>query len=178
MRVGAQVLVGSEEHLTEYDPRREYILMAAAGLSPMQVLASLTTAPAASCAAATRWACAAFRARSSCGAWHRAPAGASSAASPHGGGGGTPSPRPAPALGVVSRSLAEDECFRPGSSGASGNSCYLGGGLLNSRARGVQTERAVEEWPLDSRSNAGRADFPLFHSRWNLLGGLAQKPPA
>ena len=46
------------------------------------------------------------RARSSCGAWHRAPAAASSAASAHGGGGGTTSPRPAPALGVASRSPA------------------------------------------------------------------------
>jgi imidazolonepropionase-like amidohydrolase len=33
--------------MTDYDPAREYELMASAGLTPMQILASLTTTPAA-----------------------------------------------------------------------------------------------------------------------------------
>lgn len=46
-RAGGQLLFGTDVgFLTDYDPRREYVLMAAAGLTPMQVLASLTTAPA------------------------------------------------------------------------------------------------------------------------------------
>lgn len=46
-RAGGQILFGTDVgFLTNYDPRTEYMLMAAAGLSPMQVLASLTTAPA------------------------------------------------------------------------------------------------------------------------------------
>jgi imidazolonepropionase-like amidohydrolase len=46
-RAGGQILFGTDVgFLTEYDPRSEYILMSAAGLTPMQVLASLTTAPA------------------------------------------------------------------------------------------------------------------------------------
>jgi imidazolonepropionase-like amidohydrolase len=32
--------------MTEYDPTQEYLLMSRAGLTPMQILASLTTAPA------------------------------------------------------------------------------------------------------------------------------------
>jgi imidazolonepropionase-like amidohydrolase len=44
---GGQVLFGTDVgYMTEYDPTREYELMAQAGLSPMQILASLTTAPA------------------------------------------------------------------------------------------------------------------------------------
>ena len=47
-RAGGQVLFGTDVgFLPVYDPRDEYVLMAAAGLSPMDVLASLTTAPAA-----------------------------------------------------------------------------------------------------------------------------------
>lgn len=47
-RTGGQVLFGTDVgFLTDYDPRTEYVLMAAAGLTPMQILASLTTAPAA-----------------------------------------------------------------------------------------------------------------------------------
>lgn len=45
---GGQVLFGTDVgYMTEYDPTREYELMAQAGLAPMQILASLTTAPAA-----------------------------------------------------------------------------------------------------------------------------------
>ncbi|HKU17455.1 MAG TPA: amidohydrolase family protein [Steroidobacteraceae bacterium] len=46
--MGGQVLFGTDVgYMTDYDPAREYELMAAAGLTPMQVLASLTTTPAA-----------------------------------------------------------------------------------------------------------------------------------
>jgi imidazolonepropionase-like amidohydrolase len=46
--LGGQVLFGTDVgYMTEYDPTREYELMAKAGLTPMQILASLTTAPAA-----------------------------------------------------------------------------------------------------------------------------------
>ena len=46
-RAGGQVLFGTDVgFLSVYDPRDEYVLMAAAGLSPMEVLTSLTTAPA------------------------------------------------------------------------------------------------------------------------------------
>jgi imidazolonepropionase-like amidohydrolase len=42
------VLFGTDVgYMTDYDPAEEYALMAEAGLSPMQILASLTTAPAA-----------------------------------------------------------------------------------------------------------------------------------
>jgi imidazolonepropionase-like amidohydrolase len=34
-------------YMTDYDPTREYELMAEAGMTPMQILASLTTTPAA-----------------------------------------------------------------------------------------------------------------------------------
>jgi imidazolonepropionase-like amidohydrolase len=45
---GGQVLFGTDVgYVTEYDPTEEYVLMSSAGLTPMQILASLTTAPAA-----------------------------------------------------------------------------------------------------------------------------------
>jgi imidazolonepropionase-like amidohydrolase len=45
---GGQVLFGTDVgYMHDYDPTDEYVLMAAAGLTPMQILASLTTAPAA-----------------------------------------------------------------------------------------------------------------------------------
>jgi imidazolonepropionase-like amidohydrolase len=44
---GGQVLFGTDVgYMHEYDPAEEYQLMEKAGLSPMQILASLTTAPA------------------------------------------------------------------------------------------------------------------------------------
>jgi imidazolonepropionase-like amidohydrolase len=47
---GGQVLFGTDVgYMTDFDPSDEYFLMAQAGLTPMQILASLTTAP------ATRW---------------------------------------------------------------------------------------------------------------------------
>lgn len=46
--MGGQVLFGTDVgYMTDYDPVREYELMAKAGLTPMQILASLTTTPAA-----------------------------------------------------------------------------------------------------------------------------------
>jgi imidazolonepropionase-like amidohydrolase len=46
-RLGGQILFGTDVgYLTDYDPTKEYELMARAGLTPMQILASLTTAPA------------------------------------------------------------------------------------------------------------------------------------
>jgi imidazolonepropionase-like amidohydrolase len=46
-KLGGQILFGTDVgYLTDYDPTKEYELMARAGLSPMQILASLTTAPA------------------------------------------------------------------------------------------------------------------------------------
>jgi imidazolonepropionase-like amidohydrolase len=46
--VGGQVLFGTDVgYMTEFDPTVEYELMSKAGLTPMQILASLTTAPAA-----------------------------------------------------------------------------------------------------------------------------------
>jgi imidazolonepropionase-like amidohydrolase len=45
---GGLVLFGTDVgYMTDYDPTREYELMAEAGLTPMQILASLTTTPAA-----------------------------------------------------------------------------------------------------------------------------------
>jgi imidazolonepropionase-like amidohydrolase len=45
---GGQVLFGTDVgYMTDYDPTREYELMAEAGMTPMQILASLTTTPAA-----------------------------------------------------------------------------------------------------------------------------------
>jgi len=45
---GGEVLFGTDVgYMTDYDPTREYELMAQAGLTPMQILASLTTTPAA-----------------------------------------------------------------------------------------------------------------------------------
>jgi len=42
-----QVLFGTDVgYVTDYDPTEEYVLMAGAGLTPMQILASLTSAPA------------------------------------------------------------------------------------------------------------------------------------
>jgi imidazolonepropionase-like amidohydrolase len=46
--MGGQVLFGTDVgYMTDYDPVREYELMTQAGLTPMQILASLTTTPAA-----------------------------------------------------------------------------------------------------------------------------------
>ena len=45
---GGQILFGTDVgYMTDVDPTEEYTLMAEAGLTPMQILASLTTAPAA-----------------------------------------------------------------------------------------------------------------------------------
>jgi imidazolonepropionase-like amidohydrolase len=45
---GGEVLFGTDVgYMSEFDPAEEYVLMAGAGLTPMQILASLTTAPAA-----------------------------------------------------------------------------------------------------------------------------------
>jgi imidazolonepropionase-like amidohydrolase len=47
-RAGGQVLFGTDVgYMTDFDPTKEYVLLAHAGLTPMQILASLTTAPAA-----------------------------------------------------------------------------------------------------------------------------------
>ena len=46
--MGGQVLFGTDVgYMTDYDPTLEYELMAKAGMTPMQILASLTTSPAA-----------------------------------------------------------------------------------------------------------------------------------
>jgi imidazolonepropionase-like amidohydrolase len=46
-RLGGQIMFGTDVgYLTDYNPADEYELMARAGLTPMQILASLTTAPA------------------------------------------------------------------------------------------------------------------------------------
>jgi imidazolonepropionase-like amidohydrolase len=46
-RAGAQILFGTDVgYMTDYDPLDEYVLMERAGMSPMQILASLTTNPA------------------------------------------------------------------------------------------------------------------------------------
>ena len=46
-RMGGQILFGTDVgYLPDYDPSNEYSLMSRAGLTPMQILASLTTAPA------------------------------------------------------------------------------------------------------------------------------------
>jgi imidazolonepropionase-like amidohydrolase len=46
--IGGQVLFGTDVgYMTDYDPTLEYELMAKAGMTPMQILASLTTLPAA-----------------------------------------------------------------------------------------------------------------------------------
>jgi len=46
-RIGGQILFGTDVgYLTDYNPADEYELMFRAGLTPMQILASLTTAPA------------------------------------------------------------------------------------------------------------------------------------
>ena len=45
---GGQVLFGTDVgYMSDFDPREEYVEMSRAGLTPMQILASLTTAPAA-----------------------------------------------------------------------------------------------------------------------------------
>jgi imidazolonepropionase-like amidohydrolase len=45
---GGQLLFGTDVgYMTDFDPTDEYVLMARAGLSTVQILASLTTAPAA-----------------------------------------------------------------------------------------------------------------------------------
>jgi imidazolonepropionase-like amidohydrolase len=47
-KAGGQVLFGTDVgYMTDYDPTEEYLLMKIAGLTPMQILASLTAAPAA-----------------------------------------------------------------------------------------------------------------------------------
>jgi imidazolonepropionase-like amidohydrolase len=47
-KAGGQVLFGTDVgYITDYDPTEEYILMRLAGLTPMQILASLTITPAA-----------------------------------------------------------------------------------------------------------------------------------
>jgi imidazolonepropionase-like amidohydrolase len=52
---GGQVLFGTDVgYMSDYDPTDEYVLMAQAGLTPMQIVASLTTAPAARWKAAER----------------------------------------------------------------------------------------------------------------------------
>ncbi|NOK19196.1 amidohydrolase family protein [Corallococcus carmarthensis] len=52
---GGQVLFGTDVgYMSDLDPTQEYALMAHAGLTPMQILASLTTAPAARWSAAER----------------------------------------------------------------------------------------------------------------------------
>lgn len=46
-RAGGQILFGTDVgYSSDYSPEQEYALMARAGLTPMQILASLTTAPA------------------------------------------------------------------------------------------------------------------------------------
>jgi imidazolonepropionase-like amidohydrolase len=46
-RMGGQILFGTDVgFLPDYDPSNEYTLMSRAGLTPMQILSSLTTAPA------------------------------------------------------------------------------------------------------------------------------------
>jgi imidazolonepropionase-like amidohydrolase len=46
-RMGGQILFGTDVgYLPDYDPSNEYSLMSRAGLTPIQILASLTTAPA------------------------------------------------------------------------------------------------------------------------------------
>jgi imidazolonepropionase-like amidohydrolase len=48
VQAGGQLLFGTDVgYMTDHDPTDEYLLMARAGLTPMQILASLTTAPAA-----------------------------------------------------------------------------------------------------------------------------------
>ncbi len=52
---GGQVLFGTDVgYMAEVDPTEEYVLMAQAGLTPLQILASLTTAPAVRWKEATR----------------------------------------------------------------------------------------------------------------------------
>jgi imidazolonepropionase-like amidohydrolase len=52
---GGQVLFGTDVgYMSDFDPTQEYVLMAQAGLTPMQILTSLTTAPAARWKAAKR----------------------------------------------------------------------------------------------------------------------------
>jgi imidazolonepropionase-like amidohydrolase len=47
VRAGGEVLFGTDVgYMTEYDPTEEYALMAKAGMTFRQILASLTTAPA------------------------------------------------------------------------------------------------------------------------------------
>lgn len=44
---GGQILFGTDVgYMSDFDPTQEYLLMAKAGLTPMEILASLTTAPA------------------------------------------------------------------------------------------------------------------------------------
>ena len=45
---GGEILFGTDVgYMTDHDPAEEYVLLAKAGLGPMQILASLTTTPAA-----------------------------------------------------------------------------------------------------------------------------------
>jgi imidazolonepropionase-like amidohydrolase len=46
-KAGGQILFGTDVgYMTDYDPTEEFAAMSRAGLTPMQILASLTTAPA------------------------------------------------------------------------------------------------------------------------------------
>ena len=50
---GGDVLFGTDVgYMRDFDPADEYALLASAGLSPMKILASLTSTPAARCRAA------------------------------------------------------------------------------------------------------------------------------
>ncbi|HLJ13028.1 MAG TPA: amidohydrolase family protein [Bryobacteraceae bacterium] len=47
VKAGGDVLFGTDVgYMSEYDPTGEYVLMAQAGMSPMQILTALTVAPA------------------------------------------------------------------------------------------------------------------------------------
>lgn len=67
-RMGGQILFGTDVgYLPDYDPSNEYSLMSRAGLTPMQILASLTTAP------ADRFSESDSRGRLAAGTWSSAP---------------------------------------------------------------------------------------------------------
>jgi imidazolonepropionase-like amidohydrolase len=55
-QAGGQILFGTDVgYMTDYDPSREYVLMGRAGLTSMQILASLTTEPAARFGESENW---------------------------------------------------------------------------------------------------------------------------
>jgi imidazolonepropionase-like amidohydrolase len=55
-QAGGQILFGTDVgYMTDYDPTQEYVLMGRADLTPMQVLASLTTEPAARFGESGNW---------------------------------------------------------------------------------------------------------------------------